>query len=163
MPGLLGWPPYPHHQRILIGDSPPPSFRGGREEQQHQGRTPLAVLSSLSGLRRGYLHRARLVHGKTNPNGVGWSSEWGQETLFISRYCLVNIRCQHQNFTLTGWGGSYPAKVSAPTALSYCLLCCIYLHPLFISLLPSQTLLPVTSAPHYPALSILKGWLSTSK
>lgn len=60
---------------------------------------PLAFLSSLVWLRRGCLLKARLVLREANP--ITDSKNGEQEAFFTSRLCLVNIRCQDQNFMLT--------------------------------------------------------------
>lgn len=99
--GVGCWPPYPCRQPILMGDSPPTFLQGGWRGAV-PGRTLLAVLSFLVWLRRGYLLWVRLVNGEVNPISAGWLSGWGRGTFVISRYCVVNFRCQDQNFTFTG-------------------------------------------------------------
>lgn len=76
-------------------------FPSGKVERNSTKENTLAVLSILVWLRRGYLLRTRLVHGEVDPISKGWSSRWGWGMFFISRYWLVNIRCQDLNFTFT--------------------------------------------------------------
>lgn len=153
MPGLVSWPPYPCHQPILMGDTPPTFLQGGWRRAA-PGRTPLAVLSSLVWLRRRCLLRARLVHGEANPISVADHQDGGggrssfPGIVWLTLGVRTKISPSRRGGCLS-WQGQ----------CSHSLLCCTYHNPLFTSLMPSQTLLPEISSSHHPALSMFEGQL----